>query len=243
MTDTEQYKRTSMLIGQEAQERLTSVRVAVFGLGGVGGAAAEALARAGVGELDLIDKDRVEVSNINRQTVAFRDTVGELKTEIMRERIGRIEPDCRVRIYNVFYLPDTADQIDLSVYDYIVDAIDTVTAKIELITRADVLGVPVISCMGAGNRLDPTAFRVTDIYETHTDPLAKVMRRELKARGIRALKVVCSDEKPVMPLPSDKIAAESEADPRTPGSVSFVPPAAGLAMAGAVICDLIGKRE
>lgn len=215
-----------MLLGDEALARLAASRVAVFGLGGVGGAVAEALARAGIGALDLIDKDVVDASNINRQTVAFADTIGRAKTAIMRERIGRIDPDCQVRIHDLFYLPDTADQIELSAYDYIIDAIDTVTAKIELITRADALGVPVISSMGAGNRLDPTAFRITDIYDTDTDPLAKVMRRELKARGIRALKVVCSSEKPCN-------------TGQTVGSVSFVPPAAGLAMASAVVRDLI----
>ncbi len=225
-----------MLLGDEAMRILAASRVAVFGLGGVGGAAAEALARSGVGALDLIDKDVVEASNINRQTVAFTDTIGHAKTELMRERIGRIDPDCRVTVHDLFYLPNTADQIDLSIYDYIVDAIDTVTAKIELIVRADELGVPVVSSMGAGNRLDPTAFRATDIYDTDTDPLAKVMRRELKARGIRALKVVCSKEKPIQPVCDD--SAERSVR-NTPGSVSFVPPAAGFALASAVIRDLI----
>ena len=231
---SEQHKRTKMLIGGKGLEALAGARVAVFGIGGVGGSAAEALARAGIGAIDLIDRDMVEPSNINRQTVAFTDTVGQLKTDIMRERIARINPACAVRTHVLFYLPETADQLDLNDYDYIVDAVDTVTAKIELIVRAEKAQVPVISSMGAGNRLDPSAFHVCDVYETSIDPLAKVMRRELKKRGVKGLKVVCSSEPPVRPQLSD------EEDKRTPGSVSFVPPVAGMIMAGEVIRDLAG---
>ncbi len=232
----EQYARTQKVLGPSAIKVLAGCRVAVFGLGGVGGAVVEALARGGIGSLDLIDRDHIEVSNINRQLAATWKTVGLLKTEVMKERIHQINPMCRVKTHDIFYLPENADLIDLSQYDYIVDAIDTVTAKIELIMRANQAHVPVISSMGTGNRLDPSAFKIMDLYETKTDPLAKVMRRELKKRGVRELKVVCSSETPVKPICNP-------GEERTPGSVSFVPPAAGLVIAGAVILDLAGEKD
>ena len=234
---SERDKRTIRLIGQESFDVLRQSRVAVFGIGGVGGPAAEALARSGVGAIDLIDRDVVEESNINRQVVADYGTIGQKKVQVMQEMISRINPDCRVCTYDLFYLPETADQIDLKSYDYIIDAIDTVTAKIELITRAVSCGVPIISSMGAGNRLQGSAFKVMDLSQTSIDPLAKVMRRELGKRGIKNLKVVCSGETPIKP------AAEDGDEARTPGTVSFVPPVAGYLMAGEVVIDLISHQE
>ena len=222
----DQHARSRVLLGSRALEKLASSHVAVFGIGGVGGAVCEALARSGVGSIDLIDADTVEESNINRQFVATQETIGRYKTEVMAERIKAINPECIVKTYELFYLPETAGQIDLSGCDYLIDAIDTVTAKIDLICRANEAGIPIISSMGAGNRLDPSSFTVADLFSTHNDPLAKVMRRELKARGITSLDVVWSDEKPVTSA-------------RTPGSVSFVPPVAGMIMAGHVIKKLI----
>jgi len=192
---SEAWSRTELLLGQEAVERLAKARVAVFGIGGVGSYAAEALARSGVGSLDLIDSDRVAASNLNRQIIALHSTLGRYKTEVMRERILDINPHACVRINNCFYLPETAELFDFSVYDYVVDAIDTVTGKIELVMQAREAGTPVISSMGAGNKLDPSAFEVADIYATSVCPLARVMRRELKARGVKSLKVVYSREK------------------------------------------------
>jgi tRNA A37 threonylcarbamoyladenosine dehydratase len=185
-----QFSRTELLFGKEAMEKLSNSRVAIFGIGGVGGYAVEALARSGVGELDLIDDDKVCLTNINRQIIATRKTVGKYKVDVAEERVHDICPDIKVNTYKCFYMPDTADQFDFTQYDYIIDAIDTVTGKLEIIKRADVAGVPVISSMGAGNKLDPTAFRVADIYQTKVCPLAKVMRRELKKAGIKSLKVV-----------------------------------------------------
>ncbi len=227
----ERFSRTELLFGGEAMERLSRARVAVFGVGGVGGYTVEALARAGVGAIDLIDGDRVSESNINRQVVALSSTVGMLKTEAARLRIGEINPACRVTVHNMFFTPDTADAIDFSAYRYVVDAIDMVTGKIEIIMRAKAAGVPVISSMGTGNKLDPTRFEVADIYSTSVCPLARVMRREMKKRGVKSLKVVYSREEPVTPerpefLPSGK---------PVPGSVSFVPSVAGLIIAGEVI--------
>lgn len=237
MSASPQFERTEMLLGTEAIEKLKNSRVAVFGIGGVGGAAAEALVRGGVGSLDFIDPDTVGVTNINRQLIATHDTIGELKTEAMRKRALSINPDVNIKTHNIFYLPENADSFDLSVYDYIVDAIDTVSAKIELIVRADKLGIPVISSMGTGNKLDPSRFVVTDLYKTTVCPLARVLRRELKARGIKKLKVVYSDEAPLTPL----VKIENTDSPTrrsTPGSVSFVPPVAGYLMAGEVIRTL-----
>lgn len=249
----EQFSRTALLIGEEAIDRLSASRVAVFGLGGVGGYAAEALARSGVGAIDLIDHDAVSVSNINRQILATHDTVGRLKCDVAAERISSINPDCRTVTHPVFYLPETADLFDLALYDYIIDAVDTVTAKLALITRARDEGIPLISSMGAGNKLDPTAFKVADIYETSVDPLARVMRRECKKRGIASLKVVYSTEAPIHPSESDKIIVREREDlfadddknspPRRdiPGSIAFVPSVAGLILAGEVIKDLIRR--
>ena len=234
---SERDVRTIRLIGQSAFDILKQSKVAVFGVGGVGGPAAEALARSGIGAIDLIDRDVVEESNINRQIVADYRTIGRKKVQVMQEMVSRINPDCRVGTYDLFYLPETAEQIDLSHYDYIIDAIDTVTAKIELITRAVSCGVPIISSMGAGNRLQGSAFKVMDLSKTSIDPLAKVMRRELGKRGIRNLKVVCSGEAPV------KAAACDREQARTPGTVSFVPPVVGYLMAGEVVIDLISHQE
>lgn len=234
---SERDVRTIRLIGQSAFDILKQSKVAVFGVGGVGGPAAEALARSGIGAIDLIDRDVVEESNINRQIVADYRTIGRKKVQVMQEMVSRINPDCRVGTYDLFYLPETAEQIDLSHYDYIIDAIDTVTAKIELITRAVSCGVPIISSMGAGNRLQGSAFKVMDLSKTSIDPLAKVMRRELGKRGIKNLKVVCSGEAPV------KAAACDREQARTPGTVSFVPPVVGYLMAGEVVIDLISHQE
>lgn len=229
-----QHARSLPLLGEQGLGRLQNARVAVFGIGGVGGHLCEALARAGVGELHLFDKDTVSLSNINRQAVALHSTVGLAKVEVMKTRIADINPDCRVIAHEVFYLPENADEYDLSEFDYIADAIDTVSAKVELICRAKAANVPIISAMGAGNKLDPSAFRVADLAKTQACPLARIMRRELGARGIRHLTVVYSEEKPRPSL------LPSEHGKHTPASVSFVPPAMGLIMAGRIVCDLSG---
>ena len=227
--------RTRMLLGEDALARLAQARVAVFGVGGVGGYVVEALVRSGVGALDLIDSDRVALSNLSRQIIATRDTLGLLKVEAAKERVLRIDPACRVRTWPILYLPETADRFDFSQFDYVVDAIDTVAGKLQLIEAAKAAGVPVISSMGAGNKLDPTAFRVADIAETSVCPLARVMRRELRKRGIEHVKVVYSTEPPLVPAPADEDAHRRT----TPGSVAFVPAVAGLILAGEVIKDLI----
>jgi tRNA A37 threonylcarbamoyladenosine dehydratase len=242
----DQFSRTELLLGKPAMERLAGCRVAVFGIGGVGGYVCEALARSGVGALDLIDDDKVCLSNINRQIIATNKTVGQYKTDVMKERILDINPDAKVNTYRCFFLPENASDFPFDKYDYVVDAIDTVTAKIELVMQCQNSGVPIISSMGAGNKLDPTKFRVADIYKTQMDPLAKVMRRELKKRGVKKLKVVYSEEEPVVP---DADAAENQVDAgtarqgtkrrSTPGSTAFVPSVAGLIIAGEVIKDLI----
>ncbi len=232
-----QHKRSEILLGKEAMERLFSSRVAVFGLGGVGGSCAEALARAGIGQMDLIDFDTVSESNINRQIIATYDTIGMKKTKAMEDRIRSISPMCVVRIHDTFFLPENKNDFDFKAYDYVVDAVDTVSAKIELIVSATSAGVPVISAMGAGNKLDPSAFEVADIYKTSVCPLAKVMRHELKKRDIKKLKVVYSKEEPIKPI--EEISKEDGGKMRaTPGSVSFVPPVMGYIMAGEVIKDL-----
>ncbi len=234
MSIKEEFSRTAYVFGEDAINKLIDAKVAVFGVGGVGGYACEALARAGVGEIDIFDKDTVSVSNINRQIIALHSTVGRDKVEVMRDRILDINPDCRVMPHNVFYFPENADEYDLSKYDYIVDAVDTVSAKLEIIERADKLGVPVISAMGAGNKIDPTQFKVADIFDTSVCPLARVMRHELKKRGIKKLKVVYSAEEPRKPS-----SIEFQNGKATPGSLSFVPSAMGLIMAGEVIKALI----
>jgi len=221
-------ERTARLIGDEKALSLKNKRVALFGVGGVGGHVAEALARAGVGAIDLIDHDAVSPTNLNRQLIALHSTVGQLKVEVMKARILDINPDCRVNAYPLFYLPENADTFDLSQYDYVADAIDTVSAKLALIEGCHKAGTPIISAMGAGNKLDPCAFTVSDIQKTSVCPLARVIRRELRKRGIEHLKVVYSQEEALTPA----------GDKRTPGSVSFVPGAAGLAMAGAILRDL-----
>ena len=226
------FDRTRGIIGDSGITKLKNARVAVFGIGGVGGYVAEALARSGVGSLDLIDKDVVSITNINRQIVALHSTVGKYKTEVMRERIADINPDCKVVEHRLFYLPDTADEIDLSQYDFVVDAIDTVTAKLELAVRTKALGVPFIACLGTGNKLDPTKLTISDVSKTSICPLARVMRRELKARGINHLTVLYSTEEPIR-------STVTENGKPVPASSAFVPSAAGLIIASYVVRKLI----
>lgn len=235
----EQFSRTSLLIGASGVEKLSKARIALFGVGGVGGFTAEALIRSGVGALDIFDNDVVSVSNINRQLIALHSTVGLSKVEVMKERLLDINPEAKIGAYPMFYLPENADSVDLSVYDYIIDAIDTVAAKIELAVRAQALDIPIISAMGAGNKLDPTAFEVTDISKTSVCPLARVMRQSLKKRGVTRLKVVYSKEPPRSPAP-DADCVPQEGRRSTPGSTAFCPSVAGLILAGAVIQDLVG---
>ena len=232
MTD-ERFSRTAKLIGENAVEILKNAKVAVFGAGGVGGYVIEALARAGVGNIDIVDGDTVALSNINRQIIALESTLGKNKAETAAERCLDINPEIKAHALGVFFTEETYNDFDLSKYDYIVDAVDSVTAKIELIVRAKALNVPIISSMGAGNKLDPTAFKVSDIYKTSVCPLARVMRRELKKRNIKSLKVVYSDEEPIIPL------TKEQGRKVPPASISFVPSVAGLIIAGEVIKDLI----
>ena len=238
----DRFTRTELLLGKKNMEILAASRVAVFGLGGVGGCAAEALVRGGVGNLDLIDHDTVCLSNLNRQILATEETVGEYKADAAARRFAEINPKAKIETHKVFYSPETANQFDFSSYDYIVDAIDSVAGKIALAENAYKAGTRIISCMGAGNKMDPTLFEVTDLYKTSVCPLARVMRYELKRRGIPALKVVYSKEKPLVPQKGENDERES-ARRQTPGSVSFVPPAAGLILAGEVIRDLIRWKE
>lgn len=245
-----QFSRTQLLIGERGIEKLEKARVAVFGIGGVGGYVVEALARSGVGSFDLIDDDKVCLTNINRQIIATRKTVGQYKVDVMKDRILEINPKAQVQVHKCFYLPETADQFDFANYTYVVDGVDTVTAKISIIMKAQEAGVSVISCMGAGNKLDPTKFEVTDIYKTQMCPLAKVMRKELKRRGVKSLKVVYSTEKPIKPLEDMSIScrnhcicppgAERKCTDRRdiPGSVAFVPSVAGLIIASEIVKDL-----
>lgn len=234
----EQFLRTAMLLGEEAVEKLRHARVAVFGIGGVGGYTVEALARAGIGQLDVIDSDTVSRSNINRQLLATHSTVGMLKVEAARARILDINPACTVRTHAVFYTPETADRFDFAEYDYIVDAIDTVTGKLALVERANAAQTPIICCMGTGNKLDASAFQVADISKTAMCPLARIMRKELGKRGIRHLKVVYSQEEALTPTGWEEEAA-ALGKRQIPGSVSFVPGAAGLILAGEVIKDIV----
>ena len=229
----DQFSRTELLLGKEAMEILAASRVAVFGIGGVGGYVCEALCRSGVGAFDLIDNDRVSLTNLNRQIIATHRTIGRFKTEVMKERILEINPQAEVRIHDCFFLPENAAEFDFAAYDYVVDAVDTVSAKLELAVRCKESGTPIISSMGAGNKLDPAAFCVADIYQTRVDPLARVMRRELKKRRIDRLKVVYSQEPPISVTASTQPGGK-----RTPGSTAFVPAAAGLILAGEVIRDL-----
>lgn len=245
-----QFSRTELLFGKEAMEHISGSRVAVFGIGGVGGYAVEALARSGIGTLDLIDDDRICLTNLNRQLYALRSTVGKYKVDAAKERISDICPDTKVNTCKCFYMPETADKFDFSEYDYVIDAIDTVTGKLEIIKRAKAADVPVISAMGAGNKLDPSAFRVADIYETKVCPLARVMRYELRKLGIKDVKVVYSEEKPIKPIEDMEISCRNHCicPPGTarkctvrrdiPGSNAFVPSAAGLLIASEVIRDI-----
>ena len=235
----DQFQRTALLIGRENIDKLKNRRVAVFGVGGVGGHAAEALCRSGVGNIDIFDGDVVDITNINRQLIATHKTIGLNKADVMKERLLDINPDVKVGAYKLFYLPETADTVDLSVYDYIADAIDTMTAKIELVCRATALNIPIISSMGAANKLDPTAFKVADIYETSVCPMARIMRRELRKRGIEALKVVYSKETPMKKNETSQNVDESILQRPVPASISFVPPVAGLILAGEIIKHLV----
>ena len=248
-----QFSRTELLLGHDNMEKLKNARVAVFGIGGVGGFTVEALARSGVGTLDLIDDDKVCLTNINRQIIATRKTIGQYKVDAAKERVLDINPDAVVNTYKTFFVPETADEFDFSAYDYVVDAIDTVTGKIMLVEAAQKAGTPIISSMGAGNKLDPTAFEVADIYKTSVCPLAKVIRRELKKRGIKKLKVVYSKEKAMTPIddtanscrshcicpPGAKHKCTERRD--IPGSVAFVPSVVGLIIAGEVVKDLTAE--
>ncbi len=249
-----QYSRTQLIFGAEAMEKLRNSRVAVFGIGGVGGYTVEALARSGVGELDLIDDDKVCLTNINRQIIATRKTVGQYKVDVAAERVHDIDPNIVVKTYKTFYTPETAEQFDFTKYDYVVDAIDTVTGKIALVMNAKKAKTPIICSMGAGNKVDPTAFEVTDIFKTSVDPLARVMRIELKKRGIRKLKVVYSKEVPLSPVDDMATSCKTHCicPPGTarkctqrrqvPGSNAFVPSVVGLIIAGEVIKDLTGFK-
>ena len=249
-----QFSRTQLLIGAEGMEKLQNARVAVFGIGGVGGYAVEALARSGIGTLDLIDDDRICLTNLNRQIHATRKTVGKYKVDVAAERVNEICARTVVHTYKTFYLPQTAEQFDFSQYDYVIDAIDTVTGKVMLAEQAFKIGTPIISSMGAGNKMDPTAFEVADIYETSVCPLARVMRRELRRRGIPRLKVVYSKEKPMTPIEDQEISCRQNCicPPGTertctvrrqiPGSNAFVPSVAGLIIAGEVVKDLIARE-
>ncbi len=255
----EQFSRTALLLGEEKTEALADKRVAVFGIGGVGGYVVEALARSGIGHFLLVDNDTVAFSNLNRQIIATYDTIGQYKTQVMKKRILSINPQAEVETRECFFLPENTDEFDFSAFDYVIDAIDTVTAKIELVLRAQAAGVPIICSMGTGNKLDPTRFEIADIYQTSVCPLAKVMRRELKARGVQRLKVLYSREEPRKPQPGrtdtmrqeqitgSKRQGDTQQSPEqvpasrrsTPGSVSFVPSVAGLIIAGEVIRELI----
>ncbi len=229
------FSRTQLLYGKDIMEKFSHSKIAVFGIGGVGGYTVEALARSGIGALDLIDSDKVCLSNINRQIYALHSTIGKYKVDVAKERIADINPECTVRTFKTFYLPETADEFELSQYDYIVDAVDTVTAKIELVVQAQKSGTEIISSMGAGNKLDPSRFEVSDIYETSVCPLAKVMRRELRARGIEHLKVVYSKEIPITP---EYTPSEFSGKKRIPGSTAFVPSVVGLIIAGEILNEL-----
>ncbi|MFQ9064750.1 MAG: tRNA threonylcarbamoyladenosine dehydratase [Eubacterium sp.] len=246
-----QFSRTELLFGKEAMDKLQNSRVAVFGIGGVGGYVCEALVRSGVYHFDLIDDDQVCLTNLNRQIIATHKTIGQYKVDVMRERILEINPDADVSVHKCFFLPENADEFPFEEYDYVVDAVDTVTAKIELVMKAQEKGVPIISSMGAGNKLDPSAFKVADIYKTRVDPLARVMRREMKKRGVKKLKVVYSEEDPKQPIEDMAVScrnncicppgAQHKCTERRdiPGSTAFVPSVAGLIIAGEVIKDLI----
>lgn len=235
------FDRTKRLLGADAMNKIKNSHVAVFGIGGVGGHAADALIRSGIGEITIVDSDEVAESNINRQLIATTKTVGRKKVEVMREHLLEINPEVIVHVYDCFFLPETKDQFDFFAYDYVIDAVDTVTAKLALVEACKEAGVPIVSSMGAGNKLDPTAFEVTDIYKTTVCPLAKVMRKELKARGIKKLKVVYSKEIPLEPIEDEDFVSDEVRRRRsTPGSIAFVPSVAGLILAGEVVKDISG---
>ena len=250
-----QFSRTQLLLGQEAMDRLAASRVAVFGIGGVGGYVCEALVRSGVGAFDLIDDDKVCLTNINRQIIATRTTIGKYKVDVMKERMLDINPKADINVHKCFFLPENSDDFDFEKYDYVVDAVDTVTAKLEIIMKAKKHNVPVISAMGAGNKLDPSAFMVADIYDTKICPLARVMRRELKKRNVDSLKVVYSQEKPTRPIEDMSVSCRSNCvcppgashkctERRDiPGSTAFVPSVAGLIIAGEIVKDLCNKGQ
>lgn len=240
----DQYSRTRLLLGRDGLEQLRSARVALFGLGGVGGYTAEALARSGIGALDLVDDDTVNLTNLNRQILALHSTIGQYKVDVAADRIADIDPTITVRTYKAFYLPENADQFDFSQYDYVIDAIDTVTGKLALIAQAKAAGVPVISCMGTGNKIDPMGFQVADISKTSGCALARIMRKECAKRGLKGVKVVYSQELPLSPQPDSEDIPEPQREGSTrrstPGSTAFVPAVAGMMMAGEVIRDLAG---
>ncbi len=244
-----EFTRSALLMGEAAVERLQKSRVAIFGVGGVGGYVCEALVRSGVGAFDLIDKDVVDVTNINRQIIATHSTVGRPKVEVMRERMLDINPEVLVNARECFFLPENATDFDFTNYDFVVDCVDTVTAKIQIIMQAKEAGVPVISSMGAGNKMDASRFKVADIYKTNVDPLARVMRRELKKRGVKKLTVVYSDEEPMTPIndsnsgEADVVIQSGGRVKQTPGSVAFVPGTAGLIIAGEVVRQLISQEQ
>ena len=250
----DQFARTQLLLGADGMERLRAAKVAVFGIGGVGGHAVEGLVRSGVGTVDLYDDDCVCLTNLNRQLIATRKTIGQHKVDAMAERMREINPDVRIGAHRMFYVPDVADEVDLSQYDYVIDAVDTVTAKLELAVRCDRLGVKIISAMGAGNKLDPARFRVADVYETTIDPLARVMRRELRRRGVKKLKVVYSTEVPIKPLDDEEVSCRTHCvcPPGTtrscsvrrdiPGSTAFVPPVVGMIIAAEIVKELSGVK-
>lgn len=235
------FTRTQMLLGSEAMERLAAARVIIFGIGGVGGAVAEGLARAGVGTLHLVDHDTLSPTNLNRQFAALHSTLGQPKAQVMAERIADINPDCKVEAHQMLYLPDTKDAFDLASFDYVVDAVDTVTAKLLIITEAQAANTPVISCMGTANKLDPTQFEVSDIFDTSVCPLAKIVRKECRKRGIAGFKVVYSREEALMPQQDEEDPERPAGRRSTPGSVSFVPPVAGFIIASEVVKDLIAQ--
>ncbi|MCR5418852.1 MAG: tRNA threonylcarbamoyladenosine dehydratase [Lachnospiraceae bacterium] len=251
----DQFSRTRLLLGADAMETLSGKRVAVFGIGGVGGYVCEALVRSGIGAFDLIDDDKVCLTNLNRQIIATRNTIGKYKVEVMRDRMLEINPDAKIEIHKCFFLPENADDFPFSEYDYVVDAVDTVTAKIELIMRAQKEGVPIISAMGAGNKLDPGRLKVADIYDTEICPLARVMRRELKKRNVKKLKVVYSDEQPIRPFEDTDLGVEAQGDGSSgeqdkhttrrsiPGSTAYVPAVAGLLIAGEIVMDLSSAEK
>ena len=237
MSVNEQFIRGVGVLGDDGIKKLNNSKVIVFGVGGVGGFCAEALCRAGVGRIDIVDGDVVSISNLNRQIIALHSTIGKPKVDVLRNRLLDINPDCNVVEHKLFYLPENADEIDLSQYDYIVDAVDTVSAKLEIIVRAKVLDIPIISAMGAGTKLDPTRFEVSDIYKTTVCPLSRIIRRELKSRGIKSLKVVYSTEEP-----RQNMGIDSESGKPIPSSLSFVPSVMGLIMAGEIISDITGVK-